>query len=518
MEAFRCERLTCHTTLAPSISRDENDNVLRIFNTPVRCAEHEADTRRHRIRGPGGSLKRQQPFTTGFHPLRFLERMSTESMTNSDAEKMAYALRTHATSSEQLLQFLISKLQETVHSISWNHPQEHQEWNSDLRFYGPWWLVVRSENHRREHHSSLLSIMTHKKSASSAAKAKHVTRLVHPNDLLFNVHEGKPEHQYKPLLVEQSTSAENQLLADVALRLGGNTFQLSLFHLSGLFLGPDRVHVLVFDGFRRLCTGTATAKATTSVIQPDFMNDEESLLSTVSLSCCHISSAGLLILLAGIIYLSTHFHCHVYSLDLSYNDLTSNSFWSLAQTLNFTKIRRLSLRGNALTCSDPSTLCEFLSDGCSLEMEELDLSYTNLSAAQTRALIDFLPRLSKLRVLLLEGVAIPSEKWPAFALAVEKTHLLRVELSAGPPSSMMAGYVKTIQEVCRRNRQRAMECCGDAALQRGVATYFGLKNASFFQAFFQVLRYRDGLVVGESTSALPEGYGVFTNNDPSLQN
>ncbi|CAG9582208.1 conserved hypothetical protein [Leishmania major strain Friedlin] len=516
MDAFRSAKLTCHTTLAPSIAREENEHVLRIFNAPAQCAEREAESRLHRFHGRAGFLRRQHESAIGFHPLRFLERMSTEAMTDTDAEKMAYAMRTHSTSFEQLLRFLIAKLRETVPGVSWNRPQAHQEWDSDLRFYGPWWLVVRSKRHLRQPHGSTRSILTQSTSASSTAKARRSVSAAPRSDLLFLVHEGKPENQYTPLLVEQSIAAENQLIADIALRLGGHTFQLNLFHLSGVFLGPDRMHVLVFDGFRRLCAGTATATATASAMQPDFMDDEDSLLSTLSLSSCHIASAGLLILLTGIVYLSKHHNCHVHSLDLSYNELTSNSLWCLIQTLPFTKIRRFSLRGNVLTSRDPSTLCELLSDGCSREIEELDLSYTALSAAQTSALIDYLPRLLKLRVLLLEEVPVPSAKWPAFALAVAKTHLLRVQLFAGPPSSAMAGYAKTIEEMCLRNRQRAMECCGGEALRKGMKTYFGLKNASFFQEFFQVSLLRGGLAFGETTAALPDGYGVFSDNDPSL--
>lgn len=516
MEAFRSVRLTCHTTLAPSIAREENDHVLRIFNAPTRCAEREAESRLHRLHGRAGFLKRQQQSAIGFHPLRFLERMSTEAMTDPDAEKMAYSMRTHATSFEQLLRFLIAKLRETVQGVSWNCPHAHQEWDSDLRFYGPWWLVVRSGCHLRQPHASTRSILMNYTSASSTVKAKYTPRTVCQSDALFNVHEGRPENQYTPLLVEQSVAAESQLLADIALRLGGNTFQLNLFHLSGIFLSPDRVHVLVFDGFRRLCAGTATTTGTASPMQAGSMSGEDSLLSIVSLSSCHIGSAGLLILLAGIVYLSKRHNCHVHSLDLSYNDLTSSSLWCFTQTLPFTKIRRLSLRGNVLTSRDPSTLYELLSDGCNREIEELDLSYTALSAAQTSALIDYLPRLLKLRVLLLEEVIIPSAKWPAFAVAVAKTHLLRVQLFAGAPSSAMAGYAKTIEEMCLLNRQRAMECCDDEVLRKGMTTYFGLKNASFFQAFFQVSPLRGGLAFGETTAALPDGYGVFTDNDPSM--
>ncbi|CBZ37786.1 hypothetical protein, conserved [Leishmania donovani] len=517
MEAFRSVRLTCRTTLAPSIAREENEHVLRIFNAPAQYAEREAESRLHRFHGRAGFLKRQHEPAIGFNPLRFLERMSTEAMTDMDAEKMAYSMHTHATSFDQLLSFLIAKLQETVQGVSWNRPQAHQEWDADLRFYGPWWLVVRSERHLRQPHGSTRSILTHNTSASSTVQARRTASAVPPRDLLFTLHEGKPENQYTPLLVEQSIAAESQLIADIALRLGGHTFQLNLFHLSGVFLGPDRMHVLVFDGFRRLCAGTATATTTASAIQSEFVDGEDSLLSTLSLSSCHIASAGLLILLAGIVYLSKHHNCHVHSLDLSYNDLTSSSLWCLTQTLPFTNIRRLSLRGNVLTSRDPSALCELLSDGCNREIEELDLSYTALSAAQTSALIDYLPRLLKLRVLLLEEVAVPSAKWPAFALAVAKTHLLRVQLFAGAPSSVMAGYAKTIEEMCLRNRQRAMECCGDEVLRKGMTAYFGVKNASFFQEFFQVSLLRGGLAFGETTTALPGGYGIFTDNDPSLQ-
>ncbi|CAJ1022840.1 hypothetical protein, conserved [Leishmania lindenbergi] len=511
MEGPRPMRLTCHTTLAPFIAKEENNQVLRIFSAPTRCAQCEGD---NRVVGPHrrlGLVKGTSPSAIDFDPLRCIKRITTETMTNTDAEMIAYPMHTHATSFKQLLASLIARLQQTVQSVSWNTPQERPEWNTDLRFYGPWWLVVRSGLQFREVCDSRSFTLEIQEGASFPAKVEYTATTYPRSDLLFTVHEGKPENRYAPLLVERSIAAESRLFADIALRLGGSTFQLNLFHLSGVFVGPDRMHVLVFDGFRRLCTAAARAPPS------DLMNDEDHLLSTLSFSSCHLGSAGLLILLAGIVYLSTHHDCHVHSLDLSYNDLTKTSLLCLTQTLHFTKIRRLSLRGNVLTSSDPSTLRELLLEACDVAMEELDLSYTALSVAQVSALIDSLQCLSNLRVLLLEEVMIPSAKWPALVRAVETMDLWHVQLFADPTSPMMTGYTTIIEEMCLRNRQRAMDCSRSEASQWNATTFFGIKNSGFFTEFFQHSRRRGALACREAMAGLPDEYSAYTNNDPSLQ-
>ncbi|KAG5491757.1 hypothetical protein JIQ42_01665 [Leishmania sp. Namibia] len=518
MEAFRSVRLTCHTTLAPSIAKEESGQVLRVFNAPRRCAGLEVGNPVLCAHRSAAVQKRPPLSPIDFDPLLCIGKMTTEMMTNRDAERIAYPMHTHAASFEQLLTALLKKLRHTVKTVSWNSPQERPEWHSDLRFYGPWWLVVRSEHHLKGNYGSPLSILERRAGSFSTAVVKYTADALPPGDPLFKIHEGKPENQYAPLLIERSFEAENQLFADIARRLGGKTFQLNLFHISGVFVGPDRMQVLIFDGFRRLCTAVAAAQAAASAVQPDFPDGEDGLLSTLSFSCCHIGAAGLLILLVGIVFLSVHYNCYVHSLDLSYNDLTASSLWCLTQTMPFTQIRRLSLRGNFLCSNDASTLRELLLEGCGREVEELDLSYTSLSAEQVRALIDCLPHLLSSRVLLLEEVTIPSVLWPAFARVVERMHLWRVELGAEPPSSSMAGYAKTIREICRRNRQRAVECGSSSEVARwGALTFFGIKDSSFFKAFFHLSRLRGNLASERAATALPGGYVAFTDNDPSLQ-
>ncbi|KAK7196259.1 Leucine Rich repeat [Novymonas esmeraldas] len=518
MEAFRPVRLTCQKTLAPTVSREENEQLLRVFNAPTRGPGHENEARDGSAARRVGVLKRVHPSAIHFNPLRCIYRLTTETMSDLDAERIAYPALARVTPFEQLLEALIQKLQQTVQRVTWNCPHPRPEWSADLRFFGACWLVVRAAHQIRDAvplqpsiigHSSISSISSTEAEVDCAASAAA------PLDLLHHVHEGKPENQYPPLLVERSVAAENQLFADVALRLGGRTFQLSLFHISGVLVSPDRMHVLVFDGFRQLCVANASSATDADVVEAEEDKDG-GLLSTLSFSSCQIGSASLLVLLAGVVFLSAQHSCHVRSLDLSYNDLTATSLCCLTQTLRFTRVRRLSLRGNILKSSDPGSLRELLLEGCDREMEELDLSYTALTPAQASAMIDCLPRLVNLRVLLLEEVTIPTTKWPAFARAVEKMHLWHVRLFAGPPSSMMAGYAKAIEEMCLRNRQRAVGAAGDELSRWGATTFFGMRNSSFFEAFFHLARLRGGLAFEETTTALPDGYDVFTTNDPSL--
>ncbi|KAG5468378.1 hypothetical protein LSCM1_02358 [Leishmania martiniquensis] len=518
MEAFRSVRLTCHTSLAPSIAKEEKGQVLRVFNAPRRSAELEVSNPVLCAHRSVAVRKQQHLFPIDFDPLLYIKKMTTEMLTNREAERIAYPMHTHPTSFEQLLTALMEKLQHTVQAVSWNHPQKRPEWDSDLRFYGPWWLVVHSERQLKGSCGLPLSILGRRASSCTTATVKYSPEALLTRDLLFNVHEGKPENQYAPLLVERTFESENQLFADIAERLGGKTFQLSLFHISGVFVGPDRMQVLIFEGFRRLCAAVEVGRAAGSAMQQDFVDGGDGLLSTLSFSSCHIGSAGLLILLVGIVFLSMHHDCHVHSLDLSYNDLTKSSLWCLTQLMSYTKIRRLSLRGNFLCSNDAFTLREFLLEGCDREVEELDLSYTSLSAEQVRVLIDCLPHLSNLRVLLLEEVAIPSAHWAAFARVVEHMQLWRVELFTEPPSSIMAGYARAMQDICRRNRQRSRDgSSSDQVARWGASTFFGIKDSSFFRAFFHLSRLRGGLASGRATTALPDGYGAFTNNDPSLQ-
>ncbi|KAG5494063.1 hypothetical protein JKF63_01897 [Porcisia hertigi] len=513
MEAYRVTRVTYHTTLAPTIAREENEHVLRIFNAPTHLAAHGKASRMHRTHPRGCLLKtRNQLNTIDFDALRFIDGMTTERLSDTNADKIVYPRHTHATPFAQLLACLIEKLQRTVNTVSWNRPHHRPEWSTDLRFYGPWWLVVRSGRHFTEKRDPSLATSTKSADVSSTAAVEYSSSSATSHDLLFKVHEGKPENQYAPLLVHRSIAEENQLVADIALRLGEKTFKLDLFHLSGVHVSPDRMHVLAFDGFRRLCRSAADSQPDMPL---DLLSDEDSLLSTVSLSACQIGSAALLVLLAGIVNLSANDHCHVHSLDLSYNSLTNTSLRCLAQTLRFTKIERLSLRGNVLTSDDPSTLLELLLDGCDREMLELDLSYTALSSEQTSTLIDCLPRLPNLRVLLLEEVTIPFQKWQVFIQAVKKTYLWHVRLLPGPPSSLIARYVRTIEEVCMNNRQQSISDKGKRVSHWSATAFVDDNNSSFFEAFFQISRARGRLPAG--AMALPGEYGVFTTNDPSLK-
>lgn len=551
MDAFRQKQVLCRTTLAPAVAKDKGEHTLRAFHAPARGNERESDTfldkRRH-----SSLVKRQGPSVTCFNPLQRIRKMTSETLTDADAERIVYPFQTYAitTPFEQLLAALIDRLCSTVETVSWNKPQPHVAWDSDLRFFGPWWLVLRTnaEGSSGKAQAAADQHPSGRQRSISWVHGMHGEPLASTSTatLLSKFNDGKEENRYASLLPRGAGVAEeNQLIADLAKRLAGPTDHLDIFHLSGLHMTADRVHVLFFSGFAKLAAvavqrateakakggshdaSTATTGKTAGVSFFD-KEEETATLSTLSFSSCQLGSAGLVVLLTGVAFLAAGGLRGVCTLDLSYNDLQSISLYSFTQLLRFTYVKRLSLRGNNLASVDVIPFREFLLEGCDHQVEELDLSYTELTEVQVGILIETLPCLHRLRVLLLEEVTIAANKWPSLVRAVERTQLwhLRLLPSTAPSSSSpfpsgsvatssVVTYVKSIDEVCARNARRTTEVAGAAAASAARTGFFGLSTASFFEAFFRFSQLRVGHG-GEVGSALPGNYGAFTNNDPSL--
>lgn len=222
-----------------------------------------------------------------------------------------------------------------------------------------------------------------------------------------------------------------------------------------------------------------------------------SLLETLSFSICSISTASLLLILAP---LTADRSPYTRNLDLSYNLLTSRCFYTLAVLIPLTQIRRLSLRGNDLSDSNFTPFRDFLLEGCQ-RIEELDLSYTNLTVAQVCLLIEVLPSMRRLYVLLLDGVEIPIEKTSALTRAIYKSRLCHISLQ-GSLTCASAAYVRCIENTCEKRKEH---------LTTGNTS---VSTQSFFDALF-LKSLKRGLQP-PMPHGLVEGYRPFTNNDPSL--
>lgn len=256
------------------------------------------------------------------------------------------------------------------------------------------------------------------------------------------------------------------------------------------------------------------------------------MLATLSLSICQIGSASVLILLACLATAAAENAARaslgsnassprassplsadepaevkmtpIANLDLSYNALTTSSLYGMTMLLPRTDIRRLTLRGNNLKGSDPVEMRDFLLEGCQFILE-LDLGHTALSVPQICSVIEALPRMTRLRSLRLDGLSIPPEKTTALMRAVHQSNIWSLSLVACSACSG-ASYLGFIQAACDRHRAKAVG-------QMGV-DYNVDELVDFFGEFF--VRCISNGWAPPSTSALPEGYGPYTNNDPTL--
>ncbi|KPI84877.1 hypothetical protein ABL78_6059 [Leptomonas seymouri] len=544
MEAFRQKQVRCRAMLAPVIAKEKNERPLRVFHAPAHGNDAEGDAFSDKF-GHLSPRKQRSLCIMCFNLLQRIQNISSETLTDMEAERLMYPFHASsmATPFEEALVAFTDKFKSTVGQVSWNKPVVHAEWETELRFWGQWWLSLRIRADQGTMRTTGIQGLSRLRGRISWAQGMDGTPLVCISTpaLIMKFHEGKEENRYPPLLTQDAGVAEeNQLIADLAKRLTGPTRHLDVFHLSGLRMTPDRLHVLFFDGFSKLPLLVETEVATETEGsgsqdgQPQTIpttaqrrgnaapgEQVEETLATLSFSACQMGSAGLLVLLTGVASLAAQGLKGISSLDLSYNELRSTSLYSFTQMLRFTFVTRLSLRGNNLASIDVTPFREFLLEGCDLQIEELDLSYTELTPAQVGVLIESLPLMNRIRVLLLEEVTIPVSKWPLLVRAVERTQLWQLRLlpstalstsSTYTPISSIVIYVKLIEEICANNERLAKEASAGTVACSG---FFGFNTPSFFEAFFSYSQIRGG-AAGECGCALPEGYTAFTNNDPSL--
>lgn len=391
-------------------------------------------------------------------PLQFARACDTAKVTSSLAESLAYPFQPgSAGSMDAVIDAFLQRLRFTAPCLRWNTPKERPEWAKDLRFFGEWWLSLRDPQ-------------------SDAAVAAR--------ERLGVAVDGGAE-VYSPLLTEEerTEAAENQLVADLALRLQGALYRLETIHIDSLCFTADRVQVFLFSGLMQLKDCCRT----------------EDELQTLSFSICQLDSAGLLVLLVGLVGMTESAPPpYVTALDVSYNALTCHSLFCLTTVLPRTSVRRLSLRGNFLWGTNMVAFRDFLLTGAA-SLEELDLCHTNLSPLQIKVLTQSLPQLRSLHVLLLDGVNVPDDLLAFLSKAVATSHLWCISLT-GCTGTQQQSAISLMQRYCDRRRKDAHR-------------FGGADGESFFKRFFEASRAK-GWAPPE-VSALPLGYGPFRTNDPS---
>eukprot|EP00796_Vickermania_ingenoplastis_P007369 gene7369-5185_t len=308
---------------------------------------------------------------------------------------------------------LKNRLLATAREVEWNLPEEIPDWKKDMRFLGQWWISLRQPD------GEIMKKVT----ANLSLDAKQI---------------------YLPHLNASEMSSDdmlNKYVANVALRAHGKLLLFDLLHMDLVPLTAERMHVLWFDGLvlralghRRVGVYEESRDWSVSKQEEEEYASQGSLfldldtvpkradsesksasrtpravdafaVQTVSFSICSISSSSLAVLLSALVTISG-VSPPVKNLDLSYNCLDNSSLYLFVTMLPLTKIRRLSLRGNNLASYDPSSIRDFLLEGCYF-IEELDLSITWLTSEQLLVVIDVLPKLTRLRHLLLNGIIIP---------------------------------------------------------------------------------------------------------------
>ncbi|CBH10421.1 hypothetical protein, conserved [Trypanosoma brucei gambiense DAL972] len=410
---------------------------------------------KHAKRIVGGSERyaeevRIRNFIKGVEPLPpvkecevmdYVRKLKLDDLTDDRAAHLTSPYSLHAHIMREVLEELTENICASVQNCEWNKPTERREWDMDFRFLHEWWLSLRTLPYREE-----------------------------------------PNGHYPPLIPwsERGKEAENQLLADVALKIRQSKSPLYLLHLDHINLTPEQTNVLLLDGVFR---------------------NNNSGVETFSAQFCNIGPASLLVILL-ILNHATQLEPQVENLHLAYNWIDASCVNMLTTLLPLTSITRLSLRGNRFGGGDVGLFQEFLMGGC-MFLEELDLGYTSLSAPEVYQLIRTIPLLGQLRVLLLDGVPVPEGKAASLLRAIQLSQLIKVSLIAIPACSSDS-YLGRVAEACRKH------WTGRSGKGSG---WYSRGSGSFFEAFDNrastFFRPRD-------RSALPPGYRPFTTNDPSL--
>lgn len=524
----------CTISLAPTQARSKNGHILRHYS----ILEGEGHQRVKLEKKKKQYVARETVLSARVEdtppnaiedPLLVIDSLDTESFPDKLASDIFHPSNSAQYAGSVLASAIENQLMSTVSRVSWNQGVEVQGWANDFRFLGQWWLTIR-----------LLD----------DALVTTVTQSMDVN----------PEtDMYKPFLTFRESRRDdkiNQYIANIALRVHGRLFHFNLLHMDRISLTPDRMHVLWYEGLVPRSMG-AKRNVYESVIDNDSPRGESSeeaedegegdvvtrqelevlseqnsqfvdvdhpdikldiaelvptsssslktpyspfRLTTISFSICNIGAASLAVLLSALITASGVRH-PVLNLDLSYNAILNSSLAIFALMLPLTKVRRLSLRGNNLFSYDGEPIRDFLVEGCYF-IEELDLSSTNLSEEQLRYIIDFLPKVSRLRVIHLNGLFIPDTLIPSVVKVILQSRSLTIRVDSC--SDRLQAAVDAAQSSSRSQSTRS-------SVQNHLPD-----NVTFFEQFY--LASKEKGWEPPSLDPIAPGYREFTTNDPSLAN
>nr|CCC90008.1 unnamed protein product [Trypanosoma congolense IL3000] len=381
------------------------------------------------------------PAITENDVIRSVSKVKMADLTDDEAVRLMAPCTVYGYLIQCMVERLVDMFCAAPQTCAWNKPEHRPEWQNDFRFLHEWWLSMRT-----------------------------IPYFENPKDY------------YPPLIPwgNLGTGSENQLFADVAMKLRETKLPAYLLHIDHIILSPERVSVLLFDG----------------VFRGAFCRTE-----TFSATFCSIGAATLLVILIALYY-GGRIGQYVQNLHLAYNWIDSSCVNMLTILLPQTNVTRLSLRGNRFGGGDANLFQEFLVSGCML-LEELDIGYTSLDLQELCALIGSLPSMQHLRVLLMDGVNVPRKKAAALLHAIELSKLVRVSLK-GIPACSSDSYLDRLEAICRSHRTG----------RDGAMPDWGKREVFSFLESFE--SKTSNWLNHAASGALPPDYRVFTTNDPSL--
>lgn len=197
----------------------------------VRASTLIASGRRSRVGKDLNTLRHRADDLGMVNALAFIRNMSSCELTDREAESIAYPYHAHPYGWDDVCLALQTCLTEKADAIEWNTPRARRGWDTDMRFLGDWWLTLRDPE-------SLISQKT--RLGMRVMDTSGPASLMRPKRGEVN----------RPLLLaeERAVWSENQLVADLVLRMHGQLYRMETLHLDELAMTPDRLQVLMIPG------------------------------------------------------------------------------------------------------------------------------------------------------------------------------------------------------------------------------------------------------------------------------
>lgn len=474
-------------SLAPTVTPNSKSHALRDYSVLVAIGhEKRLATKKKDLledSAQEASISESSPLFKD-NILPYIETLHSNKFDDLSAMDMFHPVKISPLPVGVVMEMLIHRFKTTVKEVPWNKEEKAVEWVDDLRFLGDWWLTLLPvESPVRK--AALQALQLDEKDAYSP----HLSS----SDSL-------------------NVNKVNEYVARLAARSHGSLYEFGTLHINNLLFTPSRMHVLLFGGF----IARATKEASEGIVKEEELSittaqsisgcvtsaeDGQALphslrkappttvlnLETISFPFCGISNAALVVLLAGINAFELS-GVTIINLDLAHNKLGGESLRILTSLLPLTKVRRLSLRGNHLGMENVNSFRDFLYDGC-ISLQELDLSYTYLTAKQLGILLDTLPSMFRLQTLLLRGHIFSTSMVVSLVkIGMMKQILLRIDESYENHRASVNALRPPLRPLINRHK-------------------------SFFEQLYALASQK---VFSNYSGALPEGYHCFHSNDPSL--